>query len=211
MARLPVGERRRQFIDAAVHVVSNEGVAKATTRRIAEQAGAPVASLHYCFDTKEELFQAAFQQGLNDGVQQVRKRLRAGTGLHDGVKQILAGFAEWMERAPEVQQAQWELTFWALRNPGSRHLPNTVYRHYLDSCTQLLNDAATEQERAVDLETIARQIIALLDGHGIQWIASIDPDFTSTINRAVVMVQALVDDMLRQTELGSTGMPANQE
>lgn len=33
----------------------------ATTRRIAEEANAPLATLHYCFSSKEVLFAAVFE------------------------------------------------------------------------------------------------------------------------------------------------------
>ncbi|MBO2006846.1 TetR family transcriptional regulator [Serratia marcescens] len=37
-------------------MITEHGVANATTRRIAEAAGSPLASLHYVFHTKDELF-----------------------------------------------------------------------------------------------------------------------------------------------------------
>ena len=49
MNRIPQDERRRQLIEAAVRVISREGTARATTRRIATEAGAPLASLHFLY------------------------------------------------------------------------------------------------------------------------------------------------------------------
>src|SRR3954469_19945780 len=61
MAHVPTEVRRQQLIDAAMAVISREGVDGATTRRIADEAGAPLATLHYCFQTKENLLWATFE------------------------------------------------------------------------------------------------------------------------------------------------------
>lgn len=61
MARIPAAERRADLVAAAVRVIAAHGVDGATTRRIAEAANAPLATLHYCFATKEALFAAVFE------------------------------------------------------------------------------------------------------------------------------------------------------
>src|SRR6266705_3491496 len=47
--------RREQFVEAAIRVMSREGLDRATTRRIAEEAGAPHGTFHYAFRDKNEL------------------------------------------------------------------------------------------------------------------------------------------------------------
>ncbi|MFX1686795.1 TetR family transcriptional regulator [Paraburkholderia sp. A2RI-6] len=51
MTRVRAALRRQDFVDAAVDVIATHGVAGATTRRIAQAAGCPLASLHYVFHT----------------------------------------------------------------------------------------------------------------------------------------------------------------
>ena len=41
--------RREQFVEAAISVMSKEGLDRATTRRIAEEAGAPNGAFNYAF------------------------------------------------------------------------------------------------------------------------------------------------------------------
>jgi hypothetical protein len=53
VAHLPADVRREQFIDAAVNVIARVGVDGATTGRIAEEADAPLAAPHYCFQSNE--------------------------------------------------------------------------------------------------------------------------------------------------------------
>jgi AcrR family transcriptional regulator len=62
MSRIPASQRREEFITAVVTVVAAEGVEGATTRRIAAEAKASLAALHYCFSSKEELFYAVFER-----------------------------------------------------------------------------------------------------------------------------------------------------
>lgn len=187
---LPVADRRRQFIEAAIEVIANEGVARATTRRIAQQANAPAASLHYCFDTKEELFQAVFEHGSTDGVRHAGRDIRPGMGLSRAVEAILNGYLEWMLADKNLQQAQYELIFWALRSPTSRHLPQRTYRAYIDATNQLLREASTPEDVGANLEFLSRQIIAVLDGHALQWMALGDGAMTQVIENAIIEIQA---------------------
>src|SRR3954454_19035233 len=61
MAHIPMEVRRQQLVEAAMTVIAREGVDGATTRRIADEAGAPLATLHYCFQAKENLLLAVFE------------------------------------------------------------------------------------------------------------------------------------------------------
>jgi AcrR family transcriptional regulator len=51
------GGRRAELVAAAARVVSRDGVAAATTRRIADEAGLPQGLVHYWFASKDELLQ----------------------------------------------------------------------------------------------------------------------------------------------------------
>src|SRR6185369_14533926 len=55
--------RRQSIVDAAIEVIAAEGLQRATTRRIAEKADAPLGALHYCFKNKEELIKLVADQG----------------------------------------------------------------------------------------------------------------------------------------------------
>ncbi|WP_366887893.1 TetR family transcriptional regulator, partial [Streptomyces sp. NPDC005476] len=55
MQRVRAEVRRQDLVAATVAVIAEHGVKGATTRRIAEAAGCPLASLHYVFHSKDEL------------------------------------------------------------------------------------------------------------------------------------------------------------
>lgn len=191
MAYLPVADRRSQLVRAALEVVSNEGVARATTRRIAEVADMSAASLHYCFATKEELLQAAFEYGTQDGLLYIGRAVTPRCGLAVAVTAIMRAYADWMREAPHIQLAQFELTLWSLRNPASRHLAQRVYRRYIDGTAQLLREAqAGEADAQVDVTDVARLIVAALDGHVLQWQALGDDVFERMVEESVAAITA---------------------
>lgn len=167
----PVSYRRRQFVDAAITVISREGVAKATTRRIAEVAQLSTASLHYCFATKEDLFHAVYEAITAAGFAEVGVVVQQEVGLHQGVADITRSFAKWAQSSRDMQLATYELTTWSLRSSDSQHLARRVYRRYLDGCTQLLREVRTGEELDVDIETLARMLIGVMDGLTLQWLS----------------------------------------
>jgi AcrR family transcriptional regulator len=167
----PVSYRRRQFVDAAITVISREGVARATTRRIAEVAQLPTASLHYCFATKEDLFHAVYEAITAAGFAEVGVVIQQEVGLHQGVADITRSFAKWAQGSRDMQLATYELTMWSLRSSDSQHLARRVYRRYLDGCTQLLREVRTGEELDVDIETLGRMLIGVMDGLTLQWLS----------------------------------------
>ncbi|WP_078624408.1 TetR family transcriptional regulator [Streptomyces monomycini] len=55
MPYVPADTRREQVVEAAVQVIAREGADGATTRKIADEARAPLASLHHRFRNEENL------------------------------------------------------------------------------------------------------------------------------------------------------------
>lgn len=108
MARVGAEVRRQDFIEAAVKVIAEYGVANATTRRIAAAANSPLASLHYVFHTKDELFDAVYES-LIDKPQQSLLHVTAGATAADSVAEILRQLVGWFTTHPELATTQFEL------------------------------------------------------------------------------------------------------
>lgn len=195
MARLTSADRKRRFIEATIEVISEEGVAKATTRRIAEVARAPAASLHYCFESKEELFRASFEQTTIEGLDILEPLITAGMGLREGAEAIVRGLAHWIRENPKIQMAQFELTLWSLRTVDSRHLADLSYRRYLDGCARLLRRAAEGKEpENLDalVDSLSRLIIGTLDGLSLQWLALADSSIDDRMSEATRCVLSVL-------------------
>jgi AcrR family transcriptional regulator len=61
-ARGRATETRQRILDAALEVFAEKGFAQASTREIAKRAQANIASLHYHFGDKADLYRAVFTQ-----------------------------------------------------------------------------------------------------------------------------------------------------
>jgi AcrR family transcriptional regulator len=186
-----VTDRRRGLVDAAVRVISAEGVARATTRRIAEEAGVSGAIVHYAFSSKDDLFQAVYESLTASAFTEIGARITPGIGLEAGARQVLNGFATWIRRDRNAVLGLLELTAWSLRNADSRHLATRVYRRHIDLTAGLLAEAAPEVDAVTQL-TVARVINMALDGIYLQWRALGDDSFDELLPVAEAMIVALL-------------------
>jgi AcrR family transcriptional regulator len=74
-------DRRQQLIEAAIRVLQRDGVGHVTTRAIAAEAGAPLASIHYTFGSKDEIVRAAFEQVITDLLAELEAAVTPGAGI----------------------------------------------------------------------------------------------------------------------------------
>jgi AcrR family transcriptional regulator len=74
-------DRRQQLIEAAIRVLQRDGVGHVTTRAIAAEAGAPLASIHYTFGSKDEIVRSAFDQVITDLLAELEAAVTPGAGI----------------------------------------------------------------------------------------------------------------------------------
>ncbi|PSK85021.1 TetR family transcriptional regulator [Murinocardiopsis flavida] len=115
MNYLPADERRRTIIDAAVDVIAAEGLARATTRRIAEKAGAPLGALHYCFRNKNELNMLILERG-QATMQATFAHIDPAAGFEATLRASVATYWRWIRENPGLHFALMELLMWFIRN-----------------------------------------------------------------------------------------------
>lgn len=175
MAHVPAEVRRQQFIEAAVTVIAREGVDGATTRRIAEVAGAPLAALHYVFQTKENLLWAVFEE--------LGELLRAdfesmeqhSQSLAVEARQLLLSMVAWGIKHPDYSRAQLEIWLWGERN--NREIASDAYSKFIGAWKDIfrgLRGSLPEE----DLESFTRVFTAIIDGLSMQLVTEGDPDGT---------------------------------
>jgi AcrR family transcriptional regulator len=203
----PVSFRRKQFVNAAITVISREGMAKATTRRIAEVAGLPTASLHYCFATKEDLFHEVYEFVAAVGTAEVGLGLEQGIGLRQGIADITKFYMQWITSNRAMQLATYELMFWSLRSADSQSLAREAYGRYARDCSKLLREVRTAQELDVDIDGLSRLLVGVLDGLTLQWLSSSDPDEDRLTDDAVKMLQSSLAVMKFESTAASSQPP----
>ncbi|MGH8448918.1 TetR/AcrR family transcriptional regulator [Pseudomonas sp.] len=166
MARMGADLRRQDFVEATIKVIAEHGVANATTRRIAAAAGCPLASLHYVFHTKNDLFYAVYESLFNLP-HQALEHVPAGTTAAETTAEILRQLITWFVDHPDAAKAQTELFFWALRNDAE--MANKIYSVAIEATEQALERAMGAELEEAFLKAVSRLLIHLVDGLTIAW------------------------------------------
>lgn len=194
MPYIRVEERRDQIVAAARRALTRDGVAATTMRSMAAEAGVPLGTLHYAFQSKDELFKAV----LADIIGELRDALQAlaqqGAGLEPTLRAALQGGLSRVTVRPQTHLLQYELFTYALRTPGLDSLARWQYGQYCDiiarSCQQAAASAA--ETCAVGFDVIARVLVAALDGLILQYLADPDHDRASAdLDHVISAVVAL--------------------
>ncbi len=168
MARIPVAQRRRELVEAAVEVISTHGIDGATTRRIADQAKANVAMVHYCYDSKEDLFADVFEF-VAGRFREVIEQSDPHTTVLETAQAMLRGLMECYCDSPSFGATTIELISWARRQQGDRGI--AVYDQALGAGLAAMRRVADEEGVADEVvEDIPYVVGALSDGFAINFL-----------------------------------------
>src|SRR6478752_6153549 len=177
MTRIAPAARRTALVQAALRVVARDGVAAATTRRIVAEAGMPLASFHYVFASRDELMAELIETVVAGEQSDLAPAFDpAPTELREAVRSGLQHYFEGVRADPDREKAMFELTQWALREPGFADLARRQYDRYYDVAERAARDAArlTGREWALPLPEIARLLVTLTDGLTVAWLVTRD-------------------------------------
>ncbi|MEV6329062.1 TetR family transcriptional regulator [Streptomyces sp. NPDC051909] len=172
MARMPSAERRRQLVEAAVRVMARDGVGRATTRAICAEAEVSLSVFHYCFDSKQELLEAAIGAITGNYVARVMSAVEPRATLRETVRGALGTYWEHVRARPAEHMLTYELTQYALREEGFEHLARAQYEQYVASAATLVGQvcAVLGVTPRVPVELVARVLAATIDGLTLQYL-----------------------------------------
>ena len=160
------GERRRKAIlEAALRLISQHGVGALTHRAVAEEAGVPLASTTYYFDSLDELLDGALQLFVDEEA----TRLTALAERLQGQELPPVEIARLFQAELEPDAAQFELYVEAARRPSLREVARRSIEMYAQVAETALRAAGLD-EPAID----PRAFVALFDGYGLHRIAGCD-------------------------------------
>ena len=167
MARISVAQRRSDLVEAAVEVIAVHGIDGATTRRIAEQAKANLTMLHYCYDSKDDLFADVYKY-VGGRYCEVVQGLASDGDLVVTARRLLRALMEYYQESGSFTAATLELVNWARHQhgPGGK----AVYDQALDALQTALREASGDQpvDEAL-IDQISFIIATLADGFAINW------------------------------------------
>lgn len=171
MSRISAEKRREQFIEAAIRVMSKEGLERATTRRVAEEAKAPQGAFHYLFDDKNQMLTEVVGAVTLQVEQVLRRAVDPVKGLAAAIDDGLRGFWSHVVSDDGLQLMQYELMIFARRTEGFEWLAEWQYGRYVSAAREVFGAAADAEGLApeIDLDGLARFLVAAVDGLVIQY------------------------------------------
>jgi AcrR family transcriptional regulator len=179
MPRVSAADRRTALVQAALRVVARDGVAAATTRAIVAEAGMSLASFHYAFTSRDQLMVElinAVVNGEESAFAPVLHPVDGGTTMRETVRAGLQNYFEAVRADPDREKAMFELTQWALREPGFGPLARRQYDRYFTVAENALIAAGELTGTGWRRPTaeIARMLVTLTDGLTIAWLVTRD-------------------------------------
>ena len=186
-------DRRTEILAAAIRVLARDGLAQASTRKLAAEAGINQATLLYHVGSKDELLLAV----LREMMRQTREIAVAAAidhemPLREAIANSLRAFWCHVEETPELQVMQYELTLYALRNPEAAWLAREQYSGYCAVVEGVLRAACERQGTscAVPYDALARFIVGGLDGLILQFVS--DKNIARARNDLELLIAAVI-------------------
>ena len=171
LARISAQDRRSQFVEAAIKVMSREGLERTTTRRIAEEAGAPQGAFHYAFRDKNELLTDVVGAVTMQVERVLRDAVDPTLGLAAAIEDGLQAFWQHVVSDDGLQLMQYELTIFCQRTEGFAWLAEWQYARYASAALEVFQAAAAHEPGPLDIDMtdLTNFLVAAMDGLVIQY------------------------------------------
>jgi AcrR family transcriptional regulator len=172
---MSAADRRELLVEAAIRVMTRDGVAKATTRAIAAEAGMPLGVFHYAFRSKAELMAMVTETIARQSKADIDAAVFSAPDLelYDVVLAGLKAYFDHVIANPHEHLVTYELTTTALRDDELGDVAKRQYDYYLEQNEQLLVAAA--EVLAIEflhpLPVISRYAFSVMDGLALNYLA----------------------------------------
>jgi len=166
--------RREALLDAVLRVVADVGADAVTHRRVADEAGLPLASTTYWFESKEDMLTAALERAADRDIERLEEFLgERPTDVADPLGLAVAAVLDPIEDLGQASRgrllATYTLMLEAARRPELREVTTRWTEAYFDALAPLLA-AAGSHDPASDAELL----VAAADGLLVEQLASDD-------------------------------------
>jgi len=160
--------RREEVLNATWELIAELGPGRVRITDIAERVGSSTGTIHYYFDTKEDVLDAAFRFAVADSR---RRSEEALAGHTDPWARLVALLEAHMPRGDMKKEWLIWLQLWAEASvrPRLRSLDQEDYGLWIDRVEEIVRDG---QERGVFRQIAAREfatrLLTMMDGLVIQ-------------------------------------------
>jgi DNA-binding transcriptional regulator YbjK len=169
-------DRRLELVSAALRVIAKHGVSAATTRAIVAEAGMPLASFHYAFESRDEMMRELVAFVVENETVAVFESFRFGADIHTSIRDALVAYLQAITEDPDHELVMLELMQYALRTPGLEHLAREQWERYRLGVVELLEAAAVNNQIkwTLPVDDVARMVVTFTDGITFAWLADRD-------------------------------------
>lgn len=164
-------DTRAKLIAGAMDVLSRDGVAGTTTRKIADASGQRLATMHYHFKDKDALLFAVLDEVALILNRYLEAELKPAPNLSQRVETLIRAVWQLMARTRDLQILQFEMTFYAVRSLDAAGLAEKQYKGLLELYERFLNDPAASPADAAKIKRLTHFVVAGLDGILVQELA----------------------------------------
>lgn len=172
MVRRSADERRELLIEAAIRVMTRDGVAKATTRAIVADAGMQLGMFHYCFRSKQELLERVIEAITTHSIERADGLPQIRESVEETVRATMQMYWDHVVANPDEHLLTYELTQYAMREPGFEQVAIKQYEYYLRTMRGAMDAIVETFGVTLDrpAEDIARYLVTIVDGLTLNWL-----------------------------------------
>lgn len=162
-------ERREQILRAVCEVVSEKGYKSLRVADVAKRAKLSSGSVHYYFETKDDLLQAAFEWNFAYSLKRRASILASGSNALDRLRLYVDSFLPDDKETTASWHVWAELWVAALHEPVLRELNERVYGEWRAMIVEIIRIGQVEGVVvAGDPVLLANALISTIDGLAIQ-------------------------------------------
>ncbi len=188
-------ERRGELIEAGLRVIAREGMHGATVRAIVAEAGVPLATFHYVFDSRDEMIGEAYAYVVLPDPEAQELQVPGDATLSEVIRVLVHDWVDRLASRPEYELAIMEIMAYCRRSPELQHLPGEVQRRYVDAVSGLVATVCerTGVEPVRPLEELATLVLHVSDGVTYHLLRTGDADAARRfVDEAAPMLSAAI-------------------
>ncbi|GAA1683702.1 TetR/AcrR family transcriptional regulator [Fodinicola feengrottensis] len=162
-------ERRQQILDATCAVIAKSGLQQLRVADVATAAGVSTGTVHYYFETKKELVDAAFVFNFEESLarrQWMRESTREPLEL---LQEIVESYLPSSGKSLRAWRVWAQLWAEGIRDPALRRVNEDLYGQWRQLVAEVIKaaqDAGTA--RAGDPVRLANMLVGMVDGLAMQ-------------------------------------------
>ncbi len=183
---MSVEERRVQLVEAAIAVMTREGVRKATTRAIVAEAGASLSVFHYCFDSKSALLEEVVRTIVGRTAALAQDALSGVDGQDDALLASLLAYWDHVTAHPSEHLLTYEVTQHCMRHPELEEVARAQYDLYASVIGKHLAATLPGEPDPETVAVVARYVAVIVDGLTLNWLARRDDAEAVAVLKACV-------------------------